>query len=661
MLFSIPARPVASRSLSARLYSRLRPVVWFSGAILIVWLVSRLGLSLWHAARVTSNGAWGEVLLQGLRVDIASLCLCFGLPAVLLLLLPARGTLARVARAGVHGWLFAMTVLMVFLEVSTPAFMAEYGLRPNRQFIEYLIYPREVASTLIKGHWPSLLVSLPVLTLAALGAWKLMRVSLRQQVLPGPIWPLRAMFAALMLVLAALGARSSLGHRPLNPSTVATTADPTLNVLPLNSFYSLAHAARQMSQQQETSRLYGDMTLPQVMAQIQAARGGNAPPSPLPALPSLAAHAPTWQGKPRNVVIILEESLGAQFIGRLGGRPLSPNFDRLSGQGWAFDQLYATGTRSVRGIEAVLSGYTPTPAQPIMKLPPSRQGFYTLARTLGARGYDTTFYYGGESHFDNMRGFFLANGFKRVIDEKDYPQPAFTGSWGVSDEDLMARAHAEFTRLHAVGQPFFGFVFSSSNHDPFEFPDGRINLYEQPKQTRNNAAKYADYALGRFFEAAMKSPYWQDTVFLVVADHDSRVFGQDLVPMANFHIPGLILGGGIAPRRDTRLVSQIDLAPTLLSLAGIGDATPMIGMDLSQSGAQRPNRAMMQYDGNFAWRQGQDVVILQPGKPARNFRLDAAQRLLPAANQPAMQQRALAHALWGTYAYEQELHRLPAP
>ncbi|HVK51848.1 MAG TPA: LTA synthase family protein [Pseudoxanthomonas sp.] len=632
----------------------------FSALWLIVLTVSRLGLMLWHGERVTAAGVWASTLLQGVRVDLASVCLALGLPAVVLVLLPAEGVIATWARRLVHLWLVLITWLMVFLELATPSFMAEYGLRPNRQFVEYLIYPCEVANTVIKGHWQSLLVSVPVLLLASTSLWKLMRASLRHPVTPALRWPLRVACAIVVLLVAALGARSTLGHRPLNPSTVATTADPTLNVLPLNSFYSVAHATRQMMQRQQTARLYGDLSLAEVVAEIAAARGDAPPSSPLPALPTLAAATPSWHGKPRNVVIVLEESLGAQFIGRLGGRPLSPSFDRLSEQGWAFDQLYATGTRSVRGIEAVLAGYTPTPAQPILKLPASRQGFYTLARTLQQHRYDTTFYYGGASDFDNMRGFFLSNGFARVIDQKDYANPAFTGSWGVSDEDLFARAHAEFAKLHAAGKPFFGLVFTSSNHDPFEFPDGRIDLYAQPKATRDNAAKYADYALGRFFDAAMQSEYWQDTVFLVVADHDSRVFGQDLVPMGNFHIPGLILGGGIPARRDVRVVSQIDLAPTLLSLAGIADATPMIGVDLTHLDRLVPGRAMMQYDGNFAWRQGNDVVILQPGKPPRDFRVDARQRLLPAAAQPALQRRALAHALWGTQAYEQELHRLPA-
>lgn len=394
-----------SPSFCPRRFSRLRPVFVFSALLLIVLTVSRLGLMLWHGERVTAAGVWASTLLQGVRVDLASVCLALGLPAVVLVLLPAEGVIATWARRLVHLWLVLITWLMVFLELATPSFMAEYGLRPNRQFVEYLIYPREVANTVIKGHWQSLLVSVPVLLLASTSLWKLMRASLRHPVTPALRWPLRVACAIVVLLVAALGARSTLGHRPLNPSTVATTADPTLNVLPLNSFYSVAHATRQMMQRQQTARLYGDLSLAEVVAEIAAARGDAPPSSPLPALPTLAAATPSWHGKPRNVVIVLEESLGAQFIGRLGGRPLSPSFDRLSEQGWAFDQLYATGTRSVRGIEAVLAGYTPTPAQPILKLPASRQGFYTLARTLQQHRYDTTFYYGGASDFDNMRGF----------------------------------------------------------------------------------------------------------------------------------------------------------------------------------------------------------------------------------------------------------------
>lgn len=645
---------------------RLAPIAGFFLLALAMLGLSRIGLSLWLADQVGAAQGWGPILAQGLRVDVASLCLLYGLPACVALLLPDSAVASRTLQFLLGLWLTVVTATLAFLELSTPEFLSEYGLRPNRLFVEYLIYPSEVASTLLKGHAAS--VVLGTLAVAALSWWA-WRLAARWQARAFGVhpvgrrtrWRWRVPLAVLVLLLSALGARSTLGHRPLNPAMVAFSTDATVNQLPLNSFYSVAHAIKDWAGEGDTASIYGQMPLEDVVAAVRA-EAGHPETFLSEQIPTLSSKPASYRGKPRNLVIVLEESLGAQFIGSLGGRPLSPNFDRLAAQGWAFERLYATGTRSVRGIEAVLTGFPPTPAQSVVKLSKSQNGFFTLANLLQRRGYDTTFHYGGESHFDNMRGFFLGNGFTRIIDQGDYQNPHFTGSWGVSDEDLMIRADREFRQLHEQGKPFFGFVFSSSNHDPFEFPDGRIELYEQPKQTRNNAAKYADHALGEFFRRAQASPYWEDTVFLVVADHDSRVFGASLVPIERFHIPGMILGAGIEPRRDGRIASQIDLAPTLLSLIGIEDPTPLLGQDLTHPDVLQPGRAMMQYDRNYAWMQGESVVVLQPGKPASGYRYQFdGHRMTPGPIPPGMDRLALAHALWGTRAYEERLHRLPEP
>ncbi len=639
---------------------RLRPVAAMFLAGLCVLGASRLGLMAWKHAEVAEVDGWARVLGQGLRADIASLSLLYVPAAVLLLLLPGRVHAWHWTRRVAVGWLAAAMTLLLWLELSTPGFMREYGLRPNRVFVEYLVYPKEVVSMLAAGR-PLECLAVIVLTMlgAAASLWLAARWWPASPAGHGGV-PLRAGLAVLVLALGVLGVRSTLGHRPMNPAMLAFSSNPTVNALPLNSFYSLAHAMREWLRHEETAQaLYGALPDEEVVASVRAGTGLAPEAFTDPALPTLAARAPAWQGRPRNLVIVLEESLGAQFIGSLGGRPLSPHYDRLSRQGWAFTRLYATGTRSVRGIEAVVAGFSPTPAQAVVKRPDSQQGFFTLADVLRRNGYDTTFYYGGESHFDNMRGFFLGNGFGRVIERRDYRDPAFVGSWGVSDEDLFARADQEFRSLHASGTPFFGFVFTSSNHDPFEFPEGRIAPYEQPLATRDNAAKYADHALGGFFDRAMASDYWKDTVFLVVADHDSRVFGRDLVPVDNFHIPGLILGGGIAPRRDERIASQIDLGPTLLSLVGIDDATPMIGRDLADPAMTLPGRALMQYDRNFAWLQDEDVVVFQPEKAPGQYRYDrGGKRLVPAPASPDLVRQAHAQALWGSLAYDKGWYRL---
>jgi len=640
--------------------ARLRPAAAFFLLGLAVLSLSRMGLALWKHAQISSVDGWTAVLVQGVRVDVASLSLLLVPFCAALLLLPQRWYHWRGVQIIAAVWLASVLTLLASLELATPDFMAEYGLRPNRMFLEYLAYPREVFATLRESRpVQCVLLALGVVTTALAGYWLARRC--QPHAVHAEAWPLRLALMLVVLIAGALGVRSTLGHRPMNPAMLAFSSDPTVNVLPLNSFYSLAHATRDWLRDEEgAAQLYGPLPEEDMIAAVRADSG-------LPAeafldsanIPTLAVRAPIWQGKPKNLVIVLEESLGAQFIGSLGGLPLSPEYDRLSEQGWALTRLYATGTRSVRGIEAVLAGFSPTPAQAVVKRPRSQQGFFTLAGLLRQHGYDTTFYYGGESHFDNMRGFFLGNGFSRVIEQKDYVNPEFVGSWGVSDEDLLIRADAEFKRMHAEGTPFFGFVFSSSNHDPFEFPDGKIELYDEVKQTRNNAAKYADHALGEFFRRAMNSPYWQDTIFLVVADHDSRVFGQDLVPIDHFHIPGLILGSDIEPRRDERIASQIDLAPTLLSLIGIADPTPMTGRNLADPALNLPGRAIMQYDRNFAWMQGDDVIILQPEHAPAQYRYQPGQRMRPAPLNPALADQAKPLALWGSLAYDNDWYRLP--
>jgi phosphoglycerol transferase MdoB-like AlkP superfamily enzyme len=365
-------------------------------------------------------------------------------------------------------------------------------------------------------------------------------------------------------------------------------------------------------------------------------------------------------------VIVLEESLGAGFVERLGGKPVATNLSRMADEGLWFNRLYATGTRSVRGIEAVIAGFPPTPARSVVKLSKSQQGFFTLATLLREKGYRNEFIYGGESHFDNMRGFFLGNGFHAVVDRKDYAAPQFVGSWGVSDEDLFAKTHERLQALHAADEPFFVLAFSSSNHTPFEFPDGRVELVDQEKQTVNNAVRYADYALGKFVERARGSEYWRDTLFLVVADHDTRVYGDALVPIDKFHIPGVILGADVAPLQIDSIASQIDLAPTLLSLMGVDSEHPLPGRDLTRTlpefgqVSEAHPRAMMQFGNYFAWLQGDVVTVLAPEADARQFSYDRrTHRLEPleAVNAEAVR-NALAHVLMPAWLYREQRYRL---
>jgi phosphoglycerol transferase MdoB-like AlkP superfamily enzyme len=642
-----------------KLSSKLGPFAPFI-AMLILGLVmlsaARLGLVLWKFDRVTSTGKLIEILVQGIRVDVIQLCLIALIP---LLLAPILATqrLFKIWQKFTYVWVTIALVLLVFLEAATPGFIGEYDVRPNRIFVEYLKYPNEVFSMLWRGFKIEIFSVLSAVVLAGwlvhsfMRPWLTMQSSWSNKKL-WLVWP-------LIFILTAFGIRSALGHRPANPALFAITADSMVNSLVLNSGYSVVYATYNLIKETKSSDIYGKMPREDIF-KITGAKEAD--------LPTLTTLNPSNQReKPLNLVIILQESLGATFVESLGGVPVTPNLEKLKEQGIWFEQLYATGTRSVRGIEAVVTGFQPTPADSTVKLSKSQKNFFSIAALLEKQGYHTEFIYGGESHFDNMRSFFMGNGFNYIVDQKDYKNPVFTSSWGVSDEDLLNKTHEQLLAHHQAGKPFFTLAFSSSNHSPFEFPDGRIDLYEQPKKTDNNAVKYADYAIGEFFKKAQNSPYWKDTVFLIVADHDIRVRGADLVPIERFHIPALILGADIKPLRFTGLASQLDLPVTVLSLMGVQGQHPMIGRDLSSIPPNSAGRAMMQYNENYGWMEeselGKQVVVLRSGKAPAHGLYDAKTKKLaevsPPANAKLLEDRALANVLLPDLLYNEQRYHLP--
>ncbi len=626
--------------------------------------LSRGLLIAWQWQRVVATDSVLSMLVQGLRSDLMTLGL-FATPA--LVLLPPLLLIGRVNwwLRVCCVWLGASLIAIIFLELATPQFLMEYDSRPNRLFVEYLVYPREVTAMLWNGYRGLLL-----LTAAAVAGltWVVGR-HFKQYARAASDWRKRTVLLLWPLVVVVLFVmvRSSLQHRPANLATFAFCDDAMVNSLVANSAYSVLSAVYGLKNEAQSSSIYGEMPHAEMVERVRAGMGVALADFTSNELPTLRRQVATvHRAQPLNLVIVLEESLGAGFVKQLGGLPLTPNLDRLADQGIWFDQLYATGTRSVRGIEAVVAGFPPTPALSVVKLSKAQQNFATLASVLQRSGYHSEFVYGGESHFDNMRAFFLGNGFNSVVDRQDFATPKFVGSWGVSDEDLFAKAHERIRALDAGDRPFFMLVFSSSNHTPFEFPDGRIELFDAQKQTVHNAVKYADHALGQFIAQARSSRQWAQTLFLIVADHDTRVYGDELVPVGKFHTPGVILGADVAARRIDSLVSQIDLAPTLLSLMGVDGEHPFPGRDLTRTLPEFGNspapvqaRAMMQFDQNFAWLERDLLTVLLPDGGSRQFAFDRKTlALAPATTQdPEAVRQALANVLMPAWLYREQRYR----
>ena len=610
--------------------------------LLLLLSISRAVLLVWFWGRVAPTDGTLFIILQGVRFDLVLMGMMLGPVLVASPWLSGRkfgGPLLRY-------YLVLATFFIVWVELGTIPYIDQYDARPNYIYVEYLKYPREVWSMLMTSYGPLMAISVLVTLALSLRSWRLSedlvnrphRSSLAGKLVLTPLLAL--------LVFAMI--RSTLDHHPVNPSTVAFTTDSMVNQLALNSPYTLVYA---IYEQNRDSRRgwgnYGKMPEDDVMRIVTESAGLTGKVDLQSTRPSMHEQVASRRlDKPMNLVIVLEESLGAEFVGSLGGKDLTPNLDKLSREGIWFEQLYATGTRSVRGIEAIIAGFPPTIKRSVVKLAETQDEFFTIASLLAKHNYETSFIYGGSAHFDNMRRFFLNNGFQTVIDQDDFKNPEFVATWGVSDEDLFNKAHEYLSERGE--RPFFSLIFSSSNHKPFEIPPGRVDVRFGEDAPREMAVNYADYAMGQFIQRARSSNYYDNTLFLIISDHNSRVKGAHLIPVERFRIPAVILGRDIQPRRIPGISSQIDLPPTLLSLMGVDSRNPFIGLDLTQAANfNGAGRAQMQFHDIQGWLVPDKLVVLQPGLPAQNYIYEPGAQLIPDPVQDeTLKRQALAHALW---------------
>jgi phosphoglycerol transferase MdoB-like AlkP superfamily enzyme len=542
----------------------------------------------------------------------------------------------------------------IYVEVATFPFFAQYDVRPNYLFVEYLKYPKEVFSMIFAKYKPELLTALILIVSFIYLYLKYIKDDFRA--IFALSWKRRAaLFLPLGLVLF-IGIRSSFGHRPANISDAMYSSNRVLNEIAKNSLYSIGNAVYVNDKfgSNAVMKQYPKMKIQKAIKIVKNLLQIKSDDEKFPLRRLEKSHFKS--DNPKNLVIFLQESLGAQFVKAVGGEEgITPNLNRLSKEGILFTNLYSNGTRSIRGIAGVTSGIFSIPGKGVLKRNRSQRDFFTISKLLKPYGYYTMFIYGGESRFDNMRGWFLGNGFDRVIEQRDFKDPKFVGTWGVCDGEVVERANEEFKKLYTKGQKFATVIFSTSNHSPFDFPDGKIEpIKGVPKKSVKNAIKYADWAIGHFIDLAKKEPYYKDTIIAVVADHNIRVYGDDMVPVNMFHIPGLILGGGIKPKVWDSISTQPDLLATVLDLTGLDLQYPIMGKSIFSDTKSR--LSLMQFNDYYALRVKDEVAILRPNKKPLTF-IYENEHLKKAKHNKDLEDGVVAFVNLLNYLYENRLYR----
>jgi len=499
-----------------------------------------------------------------------------------------------------RGWarLVLFTVIgtsIVFCGVVEWFFFEEFNSRFNNIAIDYIRSPKEVLGNIQESYHVAafLFAALVCGALLAAGALRLTRGT----VLLPLTWRQRVN-GALLALTATLAAAVGLEAIPSDVSH-----DRVVSEIAQNGIDRLIHAAR-------TGQLDYDVyyrTMPPELAKRRAAKVLDAPW--LRGQPAKPAESPT--SRPWDVVVILEESFGSEFIGVLGhaDRRTSPGFDRWSREGLLLTNLTATGNRTVRGLEGTLCSLVPLPASAVLKRMKT-DTVATLADVFQSEGYKTTFVYGGWGRFDDMKPFLPTNGFDEFIERDSFPDDAFRTIWGVADEFVFGKALERQKAAHDAGQRLFMTILTVSNHRPFATPE-RNTAFPATLKSRESAVAYADWALADYLDKAKAAGLLDHTLVLIEGDHGARVYGAEEIPTPSYRIPGLFLVPDPAwkGRRIDRLASQIDLGPTLLALTGRARPAPFLGQDVSSLPADG-GRAFVQHNRDVGLLTDHALVTL---------------------------------------------------
>lgn len=580
-----------------------------------IFFIGRLGLYILYFDRLSDISFLESLLafVYGLRMDTIIVSYILVIPTLLLAISPMRISvlMSRFIKFFVLFWL----LIIIYMENATFPFFTQYDVRPNYLFVEYLEYPQEVFSLMIKEYKMAFLIAFIMMFIIGRVFWKSTFIDYNRVFFTS--YFKRLVLLLPLLIVLFIGIRSSFGHRPANVTDALYSTNRVINEITKNSFHSVANAY--YSNKKNSSKLiekYGKMELKEAYARTSKLL--NIPYSDKQYfLREVKSHFKTT--KEKNLVIFIQESMGSQFVEFSGGeKNLTPNMNRLGKENLVFTNLFSNGTRSIRGLCGMSAGFLPIVGEGILKREKSQQDFFTIASMLKPYGYKSSFIYGGEGRFDNMKGWYLGNGFDEVIEQKDYQNPSFVSTWGVSDEDLVIKANEKFKTHSQKGEKFVSVMFSSSNHEPFELPDGKIEWVPNvPKQSVKNAIKYADFAIGKFFELASKESYYKDTVFVVVADHNVRVYGDDIVPVNMFHIPALIVADGLKATQYDKLSTQPDVLATAIDLLGMDLKYPILGHSIFSNDKQEVS--LMMFNDTYALRVKDKVAVIGQNMKPQTF------------------------------------------
>ena len=498
-----------------------------------------------------SLGDYFRVMWHGLPLDLSLAGYLTAIPAFLLI--ASAWTDSFILRRIRQVYFGIISFVMACIFIVDLGLYGFWGFRLDATPVFYFFSsPRDALASV--SFWFVLLGVLAILAYAALLYFIFYFVLVRQK-RPLKI-PYRRQNVSLVLLLltAALFIPIRGGFRvsTMNLSKVYFSEQQRMNHAAINPAFSFMYSATHQNNFDKQYRFMDGKVADELFA------GMVDKPAVADSIPQLL------NTKRPNIVFIILESFSNQLMETFGGQKnVAVNMDKFAKEGILFSNFYGNSFRTDRGLASIISGYPAQPSTSIMKYPEKTDKLPSIPRSLKKAGYHLEYYYGGDANFTNMRSYLMSSGIEKIVSETDFSLSERAGKWGAHDHVLFQRLLNDM-KEEEQKEPFLKIVQTSSSHEPFEVPFNKLD------DKVLNAFAYADSCVGDFVKQYKETPFWENTLFVLVPDHQGAYPYPLENPLDGQRLPLILIGGAIKePRVVDTYASQIDIAATLLSQLGL--------------------------------------------------------------------------------------------
>ena len=465
-------------------------------------------------------------------------------------------------------------IAIIFISFLTTADLELYtawGYRMDATPLQYLKSPKEMGASVSAAPLFLLLIIFIILCVSFIWLYKKL-IESYLSFKPRRFSLLHLFISLFLIAFLFVPIRGGIQKIPMNQSDVYFSTKLFADHAALNLPWNIVFSILNRNNKENPFNYFPGNEARQLVTELY-----NTGPVKIPSILSV---------KRPNVIFIILESFTAKFVGCLGGEQgVTPNLDKIAADGLLFSNIYAAGDRSEKGQVAVLSGYPNQAITSIIKTPTKTQKLPSITQSLEANGYHTSYTYGGELEFANIKSYLVNTGFDKLVSKYSFRVSERTTSWGVHDQFAL---NTFFNNIKKEQQPFFATIFTLSSHEPYDVPAfSKFKGSDETAKFRNSVA-YTDSCIGVFINRLKQDPLWQNTFIVLVADHGHPLPGYDRNDLpSKFHIP-LIFSGGALNRKGVipTIGSQTDIVATTLDQLNISHSQFQWSKDLLDSSAR---------------------------------------------------------------------------